>query len=201
VGGQRIRASTGIEGNSKGLGRREANDWLKQRQADAKQGIATHDKVTVASLVEELFKHYELNGHQSHDRHRWDLHFAPFFCKCQALDVTATMIRQYVAERKQQKDAHGNAPKAATINREMALLRAAYNLALRDERLRHMPSFKQVMLPEDNVREGFLRDEDYSRLIDEAAKVGLWLRTLLALYYNYGWRKSEARATSEGQSN
>jgi integrase len=48
------------------------------------------------------------------------------------------------------------------------------------------------MLPEDNVRKGFLRDEDYSRLVDEAAKVGLWLRTLLALYYNYGWRKSEA---------
>lgn len=50
-----------------------------------------------------------------------------------------------------------------------------------------MPSFKQVMLPEDNVR-----DENYSKLADEAAKVGLWLRTLLALYYSYGWRKSEA---------
>ena len=29
-------------------------------------------------------------------------------------------------------------------------------------------------------------------LADEAAKVGLWLRTLLALFYNYGWHKLEA---------
>ena len=48
------------------------------------------------------------------------------------------------------------------------------------------------MLSEENVREGFLKDEDYGKLADGAAKVGLWLRTLLAVYYNFGWRKAEA---------
>jgi integrase len=48
------------------------------------------------------------------------------------------------------------------------------------------------MLSEDNVSEGFLRDEDYGKLADGAAKVGLWLRALLAVYYNFGWRKAEA---------
>jgi hypothetical protein len=47
-------------------------------------------------------------------------------------------------------------------------------------------------LPENNVRDGFLKDEDYDKLADAAAKVGLWMRALLAIYHNFGWRKSEA---------
>jgi hypothetical protein len=51
------------------------------------------------------------------------------------------------------------------------------------------------MLPE-NLKtmsgKGFLRDEDYGKLADGAAKVGPWMRTLLGLYHNFGWRKSEA---------
>lgn len=56
--------------------------------------------------------------------------------------------------------------------------------------MRHVPYFP--MLPETNVREGFLRDEDYDKLADASSQVGLWLRTLLAIYHDFGWRKSEA---------
>jgi len=192
VRGQRIRTSTGIQGNAKGLGRREANDWLKQRQAEAALGIVTPraDKLMVAELVDQLFKHYRDHGHKSDDTHRWTKHLAPFLGKCKAADITPVLLRQYIAQRKGEKGLRGDVPQNATINRELALLRAAFNLARKEERLRHVPYFP--MLPEDNVREGFLRDEDYGRLAEEAAKVGLWLRTLVALYYNFGWRKSEA---------
>ena len=47
------------------------------------------------------------------------------------------------------------------------------------------------MLQEDNTREGFLKDEDYDKLAEEAGKVGLWIRGLLAVYSTYGWRRSE----------
>ena len=36
-------------------------------------------KITVAELVEELFKDYELHGHKSNDKHLWTLHLEPFF--------------------------------------------------------------------------------------------------------------------------
>jgi len=48
------------------------------------------------------------------------------------------------------------------------------------------------MLQEDNTREGFfLKDEDYDKLAEEAGKVDLWIRGLLAMYSTYGWRRSE----------
>ena len=47
------------------------------------------------------------------------------------------------------------------------------------------------MLQEDNTREGFLKEEDYDKLAEEAGKVGHWIRGLLAVYSTYGWRRSE----------
>ena len=47
------------------------------------------------------------------------------------------------------------------------------------------------MLQEDNTREGFLKDEDYDKLAEEAWKVGLWIRGLLSVYNTYGWRRSK----------
>lgn len=186
VRGQRVRESTGKEN------KREANDWLKDRQSKVAQGIVTPrlDKITITELVEQLFKHYELNGHKSDDKHRWTKHLEPFFGKEKAANLNPIVLKHYIAKRKTQKNRWNQEPSNATINRELALLRTAYNLARKEDRLRHVPYFP--MLPENNVREGFLRDEDYGKLADGAAKVGLWMRTLLALYHNFGWRKSEA---------
>jgi integrase len=47
------------------------------------------------------------------------------------------------------------------------------------------------MFREKNVRKGFLRDEQYDKLSGEAAREGLWLRAMLAVAYNFGWRKGE----------
>jgi hypothetical protein len=52
---------------------------------------------------------------------------------------------------KQQESGNAN----ATINRRTQALRAAYNLALREESLSKIPHF--TILKEDNVRQGFLK--------------------------------------------
>ena len=59
----------GLKGIQKGLGERETNDWLKQRQENAAQGISTPraDKLMVSDLVGQLFEHYRKNGHKSRD--------------------------------------------------------------------------------------------------------------------------------------
>jgi integrase len=175
--------------------KREANDWLRDRLLEAKQGLAMpHDKVTIQELVTELFKQYDVDGRKTKDddERRWKLHLKPFFGACKAMDVTRAMIRQYIAERKTQKDFHDNFPKNATINRELSILREAYNLAVTDERLRHMPSFKKLLLDESgNVRRGFLKDNQYEALARETSAIGLWLRAMFEIYYAYGWRRSE----------
>jgi integrase len=55
-----------------------------------------------------------------------------------------------------------------------------------------MPSFRKLLLDEsDNVRRGFLKDEQYEALAREALKEGLWMRAIFEIYYIYGWRRSE----------
>jgi len=146
VRGRSVRVTTEKEN------KREANDWLKNRQLEISQGIVTPrvDRITVSELVEQLFKHYKLNGHKSNDKHRWTKHLEPFFGKAKAADLSPVLLKQYITERKTQKNRWSEEPSNATINRELALLRAAYNLARKEDRLRHVPYFP--MLPENNVR-------------------------------------------------
>jgi integrase len=189
VRGRRYQRSTGK------TNQREANDWLSDQLRDAKQGkVIPCDKVTVSDLVRELFRQYDVSGRKTKedDERRWRLHLAPFFGASKAVDVTRGMIRLYIQQRKGEKDWHGNVPKNATINRELAVLRESYSLAVKDERLRHMPSFKGLMLDESmNVRKGFLKDSQYEALATATAEFGLWLRAMFEVYYSYGWRSSE----------
>ena len=55
------------------------------------------------------------------------------------------------------------------------------------------------MLPENNVKKGFVEDSDFSRLATEAHE--LWLRTFLELGYTYGWRRGELLALKVRQLN
>ncbi len=79
----------------------------------------------------------------------------------------------------------------ATINRELAFLRKAFRFgsAASPAKVKHVPSFPH--LPESNPRQGFLSDADYEKLVGTCSRVGLWLRTMLAVGCNFGWRKGE----------
>jgi len=116
---------------------------------------------------------------------RWALHLKPFFGEFRAAQVGSELISRYVDERQTAKASN------ATINRELAFLKRAYQLGYNatPPRVYRVPSFPS--LAEDNVRKGFLKDEEYEKLTTECAKEGLWLRALLAVAYNFGWIKSE----------
>jgi integrase len=116
---------------------------------------------------------------------RWALHLKPFFGEFRAAQVGSELISRYVDERQTAKASN------ATINRELAFLKRAYQLGYNatPPKVYRVPSFPS--LAEDNVRKGFLKDEEYEKLTTECAKEGLWLRALLAVAYNFGWRKSE----------
>jgi integrase len=81
--------------------------------------------------------------------------------------------------------------KPATINRELAVLRRAYNLGRRNRRILadHQPYIQ--MLKENNVRKGFVEPAQYEALVRELSKDGLWLRTLFECAYTWGFRKGE----------
>lgn len=77
----------------------------------------------------------------------------------------------------------------ATFNRARALLSLTYKLGIRRDKVMQNPARQVPARRENNVRQGFVDDAQYTRLVQACSH--LWLRTLLALGYTYGWRKGE----------
>jgi integrase len=147
--------------------------------------------VRIPELMDDLFRRYRLNSDSrwlhNAENFVWKLHLKRFFEHVRAEHLTTDLLSQYVDERRQGK----RPPSNATINRELATLRAALNLGRKASppKVFHVPPFP--MLKEENARAGFVRDEQYDQLGRECGKEGLWLRALVAVAYNYGWRRSE----------
>lgn len=147
------------------------------------RGLAT-EKITVAEMMKALFTKKE-NGELDHaksldwDKRRWNIHLEPVFGHLKARAVTEDKISKYIAGRK------NAAAAAASINRELSLLRRAFAIH------NHIACPKFPRLKEDNVRKGFVSDEQYAKLAAECAKEGLWLRALLEIGANYGLRRGE----------
>jgi len=89
-------------------------------------------------------------------------------------------------------DRPGNVHKTPLhVTHELAVLKRAFNLAMESTppKVRTAPYIP--MFEERNVRTGFLADQDHAKLATECAKTGLWLRAVLSVGYNYGWRAGE----------
>jgi integrase len=84
-------------------------------------------------------------------------HLAEVFAGDLALTITTARIDRYADARV----ASGAA--AATVNRELAALRRAFRIAVRKQLLPTMPVV--TLLPEDNVREGFIDPPEFARLL------------------------------------
>jgi integrase len=97
-----------------------------------------------------------------------------------AVDVTPTLVKRYVAERLAEKKSR------ATVNREVSVLRRAFNLAKEEERLVRVPYFP--MLTEDNARQGFFEKAEF-----EVVASGLPEAAADAARFAYlsGWRRGE----------
>ena len=111
-------------------------------------------------IVEDALLESENNEKKSiaDDRRRWRLHLAPFFGDRRAAEIDGPCLTKYIKKR---KDAGAM---NATVNRELALLRHAFRLALDNKRVHSVPKFK--MLIENNVRPGFLKDSSQEKLVE-----------------------------------
>jgi integrase len=146
-------------------------------------------KVKIGDLFPLIEQDYREQGFKSWDfvRMRWNAHLKRYFSNIVAAELTTDHIRGYI-EVRFKEDAS-----PSTINRELALVRRILNLGQRTR----PPKVKNVLyiakLAEPRARQGFLTDEIYTKLAQECAKEGLWLRGMFSVGCNFGWRKSEIR--------
>lgn len=163
-----------------------AQTKLARRIREIEDGF-TRAKISVSELIESAFRHYEREGFSSLQdaKERWEKHLKPVFGSLRASQVTTEKLAAYGAARLQEKAAR------ATINRELALLRLAFNLGRKARQLQYVPHFP--MHRENNTRTGFLEDAQYDKLAATCAKRGLWLRTMFETAVQLGWRSGELK--------
>lgn len=165
-----------------------AERMLKHRLAEVLTKTYTpRTNVRIDELYADMVAEYRREGKKSikHLEMRWKKHLQPFFTRLKADDLNSDWVQRYCDKRETEGAA------GPTINRELAILKRAYKLAL----LSSPPKVKSCpvihMYKESKARTGFLEDKEYVRLARECNKEGLWLRALLTVAYSFAFRKGE----------
>jgi len=97
------------------------------------------------------------------------------------VDLTMSALREYQSLR------HDDGVAAATVNKEMAVLSAALQLAETNERVASIPKFPRRLRPAA-PRQGFLEDADYLAI---RAELPDWGKPVLDFGWYSGWRRGE----------
>jgi len=120
----------------------------------------------------------------SQESHKYySKNLSSFFGRYTLAEITPKLIVQYRGERY----AKGVTP--ATINRELAAMKAAFNLAIREwEWCRDNPVSKVSMEKENNRRDRWLSLEEEQNLLKVCPA---WLREIVTFALNTGMRRGE----------
>ena len=137
-------------------------------------------KVSVDMLLDGLLAEYRTNARRSLSRVELSCtHLLRYFGGRSAAGVTGADVTYYADLRLKEKAA------PATVNRELAALRRAYRLAVRQGLLLLVPSI--TTLREDNVRTGFL-DPDQVEAVCAKLKRREVEAAVVHFCYLTGWR-------------
>lgn len=181
--GERRRESTGTERFQ------EASKALKAKLAEIENGeLPAAGALLVKHLYDALERDYTINRRKDLDnvKSRWENHLEPALGRMGVRTIDADQVNIYIATRQNQ------GAQNATVNRELAILKRMFKLALKAGKIKTVPYIP--MLQERNVRKGFVKDAQYDALARETAKIGLWMRAMFEVAYTYGWRKGELLA-------
>jgi integrase len=134
-------------------------------------------------LVAEVVADYRVNSKRSLAPVLGSIkHLRRCFGLSAARAITTDAVRRYVRQQQDEGAANGS------INRELALLKRAFNLAVNDERLSSAPHIP--MLAEAVPRQGFLKYGDFISLRSELPE---HLQDLASFPYLSGWRRDKGR--------
>jgi integrase len=155
---------------------------LRLREGDVEHGVPINPKmglITFDDAATDLLTDYRVNGRRSLGEARWriELHLKPVFRGRRLINILTPDIRAFAAARQKAGAAAGS------INRELALLKRMFNLAMQAGKLASRPHIP--MLREDNVRKGFFGREQFDAVCRHLPAP---LRPVVGFAYVTGWR-------------
>jgi integrase len=188
VRGKEFRESTGSERKS------DALKLLKLRFQEVGRGRfigPSQERVMMEHLLASLETEYEVNKRRSLGTLKGRLvHLRAAFENCRAVDVNEEKIERYKLSRLAERTKRGNKPiQPATVNRELAALRKAFHLAVRQKRIAAAPEI--AMLAENNTRQGFVEPGVFETIV---AALPEYIRDFVRFAYQTGWRRGEIQS-------
>jgi len=181
--------------SSRTKNRTEAKKIMRKKESDIDQGVpvtAKIGKLRVDEALADVITDYELNKYDSIDdaQRRIDLHLLKFFGGRRMATISKADILDYIKWRKAQpivtgtgKDRKSRKPSNGQINRELSILRRAFNLALENGKLLYAPYIAE--LEEHNVRKGFFERDQFDAVM---AQLPDFLKPVIEFAYITGWR-------------
>ena len=115
-------------------------------------------------------------------------HFLPFFGGKLVTMITPSLIEAFREERRAKGTWFESAPKPATLNRELALLKHMFSYAIREGWLQKNPAGQVKLEKENNVRDRVLDPEEFERLQAQCAP---HLKAINLMAYQTGMRSGE----------
>ncbi len=174
--------------SSRTTDRQEAENLLARRIQSMSESAPVNisrRQAPMTKLIKSLLRDYQINHRASMGdvESRWRLHLRPVFGSLVSSQITSGLLDKYVDQRLKEGAAN------ATINRELAVVKRMLNLGYTATPLTvyFMPRFPR--LDENNIRKGFLLDEQYWRLRIFCSEP--WFQALVEAAYTYGWRLGE----------
>lgn len=182
--GRRVREPGGYHGGGART-KTEALEKLRDRLAEIRSGSyigPAAEALTVADLLDNYLRDIETRGKRSVAaiRSRAECHLNPYFDGVAAVAVTSDRLRQFITDR----TAAGLSP--ASVNRCLQDLRAAFRLAIRENRLLRAPHVP--LLREDNVRRGFFSLAEHEAIREHLPEPH---GDVADFAYLTGWRRGE----------
>jgi integrase len=162
----------------------EARKLLKKRMGEIVSGHfigPDAERVTVGELAEDVVTDYRVNEQDSLDKaERSAKRIKEFFGNARAHSITGDLVRRFIAQRQDEGAAN------ATINRELAFLKRAFNLGIQAEKIVRKPYIPQ--LKENNVRSGFF---EYGEFVSARNACPGYFKPVVTFAYYTAWRKEE----------
>jgi integrase len=138
------------------------------------------ERLTVGELLDALVLHLETKGAKSDSYRSHVKAVRNAFGFDRALSIGTARVERYAAEELRGKKA------PATVNREIGVLKQAFRLALKQERLNRAPYFP--MLKEDNARPGFFEHHEFEAVVGHLPEA---YADAMRFAYLTGWRRGE----------
>jgi integrase len=160
----------------------DAKDLLKKREGAIANGEPVSPRigrVTFGEAANDVLNDYRVNAKRSLSdvQRRIDKHLAPYFGNRRLADINTSHIRAFIAARQEAGASAGE------INRELGVLKRAFNLAIQAGKALHKPYVP--MLKENNVRKGFFEADQFAAVVARLPKP---LQAIVKFAHITGWR-------------